>query len=108
MGAKTICPTAEVRRTTVGQMALLQRGSAIHPAAVVPVPLYLCPEVGKQIRWARVSVGVSWYQYRYSSIKRLLPPEIIRQQGYCHIGKGHDLKLRDREIGKCSTALAMD
>jgi len=28
MGAKTICPTAEVRRTTVGQMALLQRGSA--------------------------------------------------------------------------------
>jgi hypothetical protein len=28
MGAKTICPTAEVRCTTVGQMALLQRGSA--------------------------------------------------------------------------------
>jgi hypothetical protein len=28
MNAKTICPTAEVQRTTVGQPALLQRGIA--------------------------------------------------------------------------------
>jgi hypothetical protein len=28
MNAKTICPTAEVQRTPVGQPALLQRGSA--------------------------------------------------------------------------------
>jgi hypothetical protein len=28
MNAKTLCPPAEVQRTTVGQPALLQRGSA--------------------------------------------------------------------------------
>jgi hypothetical protein len=28
MNAKTLCPTAEVQRTTVGQPALIQRGSA--------------------------------------------------------------------------------